>query len=859
MAEKLGEAVLELRTDSTKLISGMRDARSRVQQFGKGMTQTGRSLSIGLTVPLVAAGTAATKMAMDFEKSMSEIVGLVGVSQDQVDEWSQSILQLGPQLGKSPKELADAMFFITSAGLQGSEALDTLVASAKASAAGLGDITQIADAVTSAMNAYGAENMSASQATDILVATVREGKLSADELAGSIGRIIPLAASMGVEFDEVGAALASMTRIGFSTDEAATSLQATMSALLKPSVEAEESFRKLGTSASELRQRVADEGLLLVLADLEQRVDGDTAAMAEMFPNVRALRGVLGLLGENADSTAAIMESLGMATGSTDAAFEVASETLEFKMNVAMAYFKTALAEIGAALGPVIVPMIQRLAEGIRQAAAWFKDLNPETQRFLMVVAGAAAALGPTLVVLGTLLTTLTAIAGVISGAALPWILLAGAIAGAAYLIIKNWDDVKATAIRFADNVTLIWDGLKEVLGGIFERIYRSARDWLVDKFEDMVGWLELTWAKVSNAYTKARNFIVGLFGGEEIEPIDISALEAQLDQLDRDREKRTADIQKQLTDQIQHGKQQIAQGAGDIAAQAAEMATGVADMFTTAWGTVSELFQDMFGGMKGTFAQGTGEMKDDLAGVGKQAEATAEQVEETAIAVVERTGMTTEEIAAQISEEIKGIGAMTDQELLRMSLEAYKQEQEMLEERKAMYQDFGETVIGTFARTFGAMMEDVIKGNATLWEAFKTAGLEAIAGVLEALGEMAIVKAAIAIAEAISAFPNFAKMGAQLAAAAKFTAGAVLAFAAAGAVRAFEYGGIIDEPVVGVGLQSGSAYTLAERGPEQVGPVGGGAGMVRVVVNLDARPIIDAVGEANRDGLLIIDARTVR
>lgn len=40
-----------------------------------------------------------------------------------------------------------------------------------------------------------------------------------------------------------------------------------------------------------------------------------------------------------------------------------------------------------------------------------------------------------------------------------------------------------------------------------------------------------------------------------------------------------------------------------------------------------------------------------------------------------------------------------------------------------------------------------------------------------------------------------------------------------------FAQGGTISEPVVGIGMQSGSGYTIAERGPEQIVPMGGRAG----------------------------------
>ena len=142
---------------------------------------------------------------------------------------------MSQSVGKGPRELADALFFITSAGLEGEQALRALEAAAKGSAIGLGDTATVADALTSAMNAYGAETLSAEMATAILVATVREGKVEADQLAGSLGKIIPIASEMGVSFDQVGAAIAAMTRLGLDANVSTTGLRALFSGLLQDS------------------------------------------------------------------------------------------------------------------------------------------------------------------------------------------------------------------------------------------------------------------------------------------------------------------------------------------------------------------------------------------------------------------------------------------------------------------------------------------------------------------------------------------------------------------------------------------------------------------------------------------------
>jgi hypothetical protein len=157
--------------------SALSAATSTTGRFGSSIA---RSLKIG-SLALAAGGVAAVKMADSFETSMQRVVGLAGQSQKQVDAWGKQLLQLGPQLGKSPQELADALYFVASSGVSASKAMDVVTASAKASAAGLGDTQTVADAVTSVMNAYGEANITAAQATDVLVATVREGKGEASD------------------------------------------------------------------------------------------------------------------------------------------------------------------------------------------------------------------------------------------------------------------------------------------------------------------------------------------------------------------------------------------------------------------------------------------------------------------------------------------------------------------------------------------------------------------------------------------------------------------------------------------------------------------------------------------------------
>ena len=350
-----------------KVASAQGKLKKRLRKMGDNFRHMAGRAAAGLAMAGAAAVGASITLAAQFQDSMQKMVSLVGLSQETVDGMRDSILRLSGQTAKAPKELADAMFYITSAGLRGENAMDALTASAEASAAGLGDVQTIADAVTSAMNAYGAENLSASQATDVLLASVREGKLEASDLAGSLGKVIPVASQMGVTFDQVGASIATMSRIGIDADTGTTALRQMLMSLLKPSTDANKAFAEMGTSAAEMRKRIADEGLLPVLLDLSDRFDGNASAMARVFPNARALTGVLATVGQNSEEAQRIFASLAESTGATAKAFDDA-ETPALRMRKALAGLKAEGIEIGDKAVSGIADFAESLAVLAKQA-----------------------------------------------------------------------------------------------------------------------------------------------------------------------------------------------------------------------------------------------------------------------------------------------------------------------------------------------------------------------------------------------------------------------------------------------------------------------------------------------------------
>jgi TP901 family phage tail tape measure protein len=416
MGIQVGSAFGKIEIDFTSIKRGVEEAgkqlstfEAKTKQIGQQLKSAGDQMTAAITLPLAALGVASSKASMDFEASMQQIVGLVGVSQEQVNAWSKDLTKLGPELSKGPKELADALYQVTSSGIANSDALGVVRDAAKAAAAGLGETKVIADATTSAMNAYRTSNLDSATATGILVAAVREGKGEAADFAPALGRVVPIAAEMGISFDQVAAAMASMTLVGFDASESATNLSGIMTAFLKPSKQASDILAEFGLSGEQLRAMASKPGGLLdVLTVLRDTVGQDDEALSKIFPNVRGFRGMLSLVGENAQQVNGIFKELAVAgVADLDKAFNAASQTAKFQFNAAMSSVQSSLIAFGNAVLPVVIPILKSLAETIQNVTRWFGELGAGTQQTIVQVLLIAAALGPVLSIGGRLIGTL--------------------------------------------------------------------------------------------------------------------------------------------------------------------------------------------------------------------------------------------------------------------------------------------------------------------------------------------------------------------------------------------------------------------------------------------------------------------
>jgi TP901 family phage tail tape measure protein len=418
--------MVNITSNTAGLVRGIAQAQGAVAGFGNKMTKAGRSLStVGskltrtVSTPLIAVGGYALHSAVQFEGAMTKISALVGASDKQMGIYERKVMGLSKTLPIGPTALADALYFVTSSGFEGAGALDVLEVSAKASAAGMGEVALVADAVTSAVSAWGKATLAPQEATDLLLATVREGKAEPEELAASIGKVIPVAESLGVSFNDVSASLASMTLTGLDASESTTALRGIFNTFAKPVDASKEALKKIGMTVEEVNRGI-DKDLFGTMMKMRTRFEKEGIMPAEVFRNVRALTGFLSITGRRADKNSEIFDKLANSVGDTDKAFQKASESSGFKFRQNLADLQRTAINLGKELIPIAIDAAEAVTDFVKS----FNKMDPGAKEDLLKLGAALVLLGPGVRILG-------ALASVAGGAAKGIAWLIGSLKGA--------------------------------------------------------------------------------------------------------------------------------------------------------------------------------------------------------------------------------------------------------------------------------------------------------------------------------------------------------------------------------------------------------------------------------------------
>ena len=501
-------------------------------------------------------GTAAVKSAAEYEAQLANVSTLLTGTEAEVAartaEIGDQVLEISNRTGVATADLTDGMYQVVSAFGDSADAAAILETAAKSAAAGNATTTDSINLLSAVTKGYGDTSAEAvQQAADLAFATVRLGQTSFPELAAGMGKVIPLASTLGLEQEQLWGAMATLTGVTGSTAEVVTQMKATMQAFLSPSKNMQAALKNMGYESGQAL--LESKGLQGSLEALKDAVGGDELAFAGLFSSVEAQTAVLAMAGNQAENLTSKTAEMYEATGAANTAFERQTDTLAYDIQMiknlganfltqlgtnilpyvrefaeaALPVVSEALEKIGGYMTGTIIPaaetavkwisehrtLILALAAGIATAVAAYKA-------YKVAVTAYNAVMAVYKVVTAASATGTFTLAGAMTALNIPVLAVVAAIGlavAAGILIYKNWDKIKAKAVELGAKISEVWGNIKT---GVSEAVAN-----LVSAFQSnfpllsayLSGWWEsvsAAWENVKAIFANIIDFVQNVFAG---------------------------------------------------------------------------------------------------------------------------------------------------------------------------------------------------------------------------------------------------------------------------------------------------------------------------------------------------------
>lgn len=298
----------------------------------------------------------ASEAAAEFQLGVMKISTIADTASVSLSTIQGDIMALSMETGDSVNELSEAVYSAISASVDTANAVEFTATATKLATGGFTSSATAVDVLTTALNAYGLEASYAENISDMLIQTQNLGKTSVNELAASVGKVIPLASAYGVEMDNLSAAYAELTKGGIATAEAGTYLKSMLNELGDSgSTVSAVLMKETGSSFSALMEMGYSLGDVMDV--LGTSVGGSAGAFNELWSSSEAGIGALSLYNAGAEQFNTTLDAMQTSAGATAAAYEVMNNTTAD----AAEDLSNAAANLQISIGQQINPLVEKL------------------------------------------------------------------------------------------------------------------------------------------------------------------------------------------------------------------------------------------------------------------------------------------------------------------------------------------------------------------------------------------------------------------------------------------------------------------------------------------------------------------
>ena len=533
MSINVGTAVGYLDLDASKFKAGLKDAQSTLSEFtnqsnnagtrfealGSSLKTVGSTITTAVSLPLLALGAGAIKVAGDFEAGMSEVSAITGATGNDLAKLENQAKQLGATTKFSARDAAEGMKYFGMAGYDTNQIMSALPATLNLAAAGGTDLGIACDIVSDAMTGLGMSANETTKFTDIMAATITNSNTSVELMGETLKYVGPVAGTLGIEMSDLSVAIGLMGNSGIKGSQAGTALRAGLTNLVKPTKEMKVAMEKYGVEL--VKNEDGSVNLMGTMENLRSTLGGlDQATQAQAISTIfgkEAMSGWAAIVNASEGDFNKLSEAI---TNSEGKASDMA-KTMQDNLKGSIDNMKSAFEGLLITIGQRLIPIFQNLVEGITNVFTWFNNLNPAIQNVIIGVGGFLAVLGPLLLIVGNVIifivklsTSIGALVTFFSAGGAGAAALSSAIAfitGPVGLVIaaitaliaigvvlyQNWDTIKAKCSE-------VWNSIVETVTTVWNNIKTST----LEIWSNITSTLSSAWDSIKSVTQPAVNFI---------------------------------------------------------------------------------------------------------------------------------------------------------------------------------------------------------------------------------------------------------------------------------------------------------------------------------------------------------------
>ena len=478
---------------SSTALAKLGQAGEMLEKAGDKIADVGTTLTTHVTVPVMAAGTAAVKTAADFDSAMSKVAAVSGATGDELDALRDKAREMGAKTKFSASEAADAMNYMAMAGWKTGDMLEGIEGIMNLAAASGEDLATTSDIVTDALTAFGLSAADSGHFADVLAAASSNANTNVSMMGETFKYCAPVAGSLGFSCEDTAQAIGLMANSGIKGSQSGTALRAIMTALAGEVKFCGDSIGEVEIATTNADGSMRD--LNDILADcrsaFSQLSESEQANAAQSLVGKNAMSGFLALMNaapsdiqklEGAISTCS--DEIDGYNGVTEKMAAVMQDNLGGQLTI----LKSQLQELAISFGEILMPAIRAIVSKIQGLIDHFNVLSPAAKETIVKVALVAAALGPLLVAVGKTMVGVgklmkfvsnlpTIIAGakaaftsfgaVIGGISAPVVAVIAVVAALVAAFVHLW----RTNEDFRNKITAIWEQIKSIFSGFCQGI----------------------------------------------------------------------------------------------------------------------------------------------------------------------------------------------------------------------------------------------------------------------------------------------------------------------------------------------------------------------------------------------------